>query len=330
LPDYKKRIFSLGIGRLKGPPLGGISLRTLRSVVQHVFFAIFTYGGRFNVYLGASIPCLACPYVPGCGGICYIRMLQSPAYGFGMAWPALVSDRGLQGLAAFLLFLALLLIFGKSWCGWICPFGLFQDWVAWVRKKLGVREAEFSERTKLYLKRLKEAILIYAALTPILISLGWVHPDMTLPFCAICPVKIIMPLFAGDATWLRLDFTNQVLLTLSAILIFFTGLTLVGTFFKTRFFCLICPMSALMHLFRPLFLLRLSKEPKACLGCATCRRVCPVDMDSSYGQRKKEIQDSGCQGCLTCSDNCSSDGALNLKFGPWAVFKSSRRHSSSL
>jgi MinD superfamily P-loop ATPase len=92
---------------------------------------------------------------------------------------------------------------------------------------------------------------------------------------------------------------------------------------------LICPMSALIGIFRFLSIIRLIKEPRACRGCGTCRRVCPVDLDASYRSRnRRRIQDSGCQGCFVCAESCSSDGSFSVKLGPLTFFKSSRKYAS--
>lgn len=313
----------------------------LRLISQHVFFFILTFSGRLGISLGPSLPCLSCPYVTGCGGVCYLRMLQSPMGGLGMNLAVLFTQRGLQALAAFGLFVVLVALFGQSWCGWTCPFGLLQDYAARLRNKLRIREAILSDRAMFTIKIFKCIFFVYLLIIPVLITLGLAHSDLTLPYCAICPVKLIMPLITGDPTYLNLDFTNSVLLTESVVLIVFSGLVLVGMFFKTRFFCLICPMSLLISLFRPIFLLRLIKEPAACLGCGNCRRVCPTTIDKSAPLSNdlklstKHIDAvrgfaKSCQGCFNCAQCCSTEGSLGIKFGPKVIFRASRSYAAKL
>jgi polyferredoxin len=249
----------------------------------------------------------------------------------GMSLPMLFSLRGVEALACFFLFALLVIPIGQSWCGWICPFGLFQDYLGRLRKLLGIREAELAPGAMRKLKIAKYVVFLYLLLTPVMITMGLAHSDLALPFCSICPVKVLMPLFALDASWIRIDATNGVLLAVSVILMVLSGVTLAGCFMKERLFCLVCPMPVAIRLLKPLFLLRLAKEPGACHGCGTCRRVCPVRMAASYDERKKsDIQALGCQGCFSCAEKCASDGALAIKFGPWTVFRSSRKRSASL
>ncbi|MDR2422126.1 MAG: 4Fe-4S binding protein [Deltaproteobacteria bacterium] len=297
-------------------------------MTQHLSFVVLTYGGRLGINLGNGVPCLSCPYVPTCGGVCYLRFLQNPLGGLALPWPLVFTQRGLVALGVFISFLLLVAIFGQSWCGWLCPFGLLQDWISSLRRKLGIREAAFSKKATRALKFFKYFLLAYLLSAPILIVKRILPADLSPPFCSICPAKILMPLFAGDATWLSLDFTNDFLLVASVLLLVLTGLTLVGAFYKERMFCLICPMSALIGFFKFLAIFRLTKEPLACQGCGTCRRVCPVDLDASYQNRDRpRVQVSGCQGCFTCAESCAADGTLSVKFGPLTLFKSSRKRS---
>ncbi|MCP4117726.1 MAG: 4Fe-4S binding protein, partial [Desulfobacteraceae bacterium] len=103
-------------------------------------FIILMYGGRIGIHLGYSLPCLSCPYVAGCGGNCYLMALQHH-WGFGIAFADILGMRGLEVLFKFLVFLVLVSVLSKIWCGWICPFCTFQDWITLLRKKLHVREA---------------------------------------------------------------------------------------------------------------------------------------------------------------------------------------------
>lgn len=88
------------------------------------------------------------------------------------------------------------------------------------------------------------------------------------------------PLFAGDTSYLALNFNN--FFGLSLTLMFVSGGMLVGMFSKERFFCLFYPMLALIHVLKPLTILRLVKEPGACVGCGNCRRACPMDVSEVH------------------------------------------------
>ena len=307
-----------------------VTVRALRWAVQHLSFVILIYGGRFGVNLGSAVPCFACPYVLGCGGYCYLMGLQG-YIGFGMTAAAMSGPHLWTALGWLAVFVLLVAFLGKAWCGWICPFGLIQDWLTALRNKLGVRERLISPKAKAALAPLKYVLLVYLAVIPLLITLGFLPEDFSLPFCSICPGKSLLPLFAGDARYLTLNFNNQVTFWFSLALLIITGIMLVGMFFKDRFFCIFCPMLALIHLLKPLTALRLVKEPSACVGCGNCRRSCPMDIEKVYQERvSQDVQTDECLDCASCAETCPSESALSLKFFKFKLFSSSRAYSAGL
>ena len=295
-----------------------------RLVVQHLFFIVLTYGGRFGLFLGSALPCFSCPFVSGCAGHCYLMGLQG-FIGLGLG-RKLFGAAGLQALGYFVLFVLLVALLGKTWCGWICPFGLLQDWLSMLRKKLGIRQSVISQRMTAGLAWVKYALLVSLLIIPLLITMGLMHPDFQLPFCNICPAKLIMPLFAGDTRYLSLDMTNTITAAFSASLLIITGAMLIGMFFKDRFFCIFCPLLALIHLLKPLNALRLVKSPQNCIGCGACRRVCPMDIEEVYREKeKRDVQAGACLNCGNCVEACASDRALCLKWFGLKLVESSRR-----
>jgi polyferredoxin len=176
------------------------------------------------------------------------------------------------------------------------------------------------------LGRVKYGLLAYLALVPLLVTSGFLHPDFYLPFCNICPAKALMPLFAGEAKYLSLDMTNAVTTVFSASLLVISGAMLAGMFFKDRFFCLFCPLLALIHLLKPLTALRLVKDPGLCRGCGSCRRVCPMGIEEVYGEKeKRDVQTLDCLNCGRCVESCAADRALGLKWLGLKLVESSRR-----
>lgn len=247
--------------------------------------------------------------------------------GFGMTAAAIGGIHMWVALAWLGLFVVLVALLGKLWCGWICPFGLVQDWLTKLRVKLGIRERQFSPKIKKIMSPIKYILLVYLVAIPPLVTMGLLHGDLRLPFCNICPAKLLMPLFAADPDNLTLNLNNEVALALSSLLLIITGLMLVGMFFKERFFCIFCPMLALIHLLKPLTALRLVKKPTACIGCGNCRRACPMDIEKVYRERESsDVQSDECLNCTACGEACPSDGAISLKWGKIKLFSSSKAY----
>ena len=302
-----------------------MAVKALRLLTQHSMFLLLTYGGRVGISLGNALPCFSCPYVSGCGGYCYLMALQSGVWGLAMPLSDMLSVRGWEALYYLGLFVLLAALFNKLWCGWVCPFGLVQDWLTMLRQKLGIREARLSWLKRDRLKPVKYILLAYLVIVPLFIAHAGLSKDFGLPFCQICPAKPIMPLFAGITHHLALDLTNTITLVFSILSVGIAGGMLVGMFFKERFFCVFCPMLILIHVLKKISPIRFEKKVSGCLGCGNCHRVCPVDIRDVYEQtNKKDALSEDCMLCLTCAESCPQDQVLTIKFLKWPLFSSSR------
>jgi polyferredoxin len=232
----------------------------------------------------------------------------------------------LGGLAVFV---GLVILLGKSWCGWLCPFGVVQDWLSRIRRLFKIRESEILLNNKQRISMLKYVLLFYLLFLPSLSGFGLLPRDFVLAFCNICVAKLIMPMVTGDLNHWILGASGGARYIYAVILLLLTGSMSIGMFFKDRFFCLFCPMLAIIDLLRPFHILRLAKDPSACRGCGNCRRNCSMDNQTIYLERvKKRVYDPDCLGCFTCSEGCASDDSLSVRFGPLTLFSSSRRYSS--
>ena len=230
----------------------------------------------------------------------------------------------------FVLFLLFFIPLSKLWCSWVCPFCLFQDWVTWIRKKLGIREMIFTRKTRASLKPIKYVLLALLVAIPLAIANLNLHPDWALPFCQICPAKPILPLFTGDLSHFHLDFTNKVTLSFTATAMVITGGFLAGIFFKERFFCIFCPLLALMHLCRKLSPVRFQKQVQTCIGCGNCERMCPVDISNVHLEKKrKDVLTEDCMGCMSCAESCPGDGTLSFRLLGFPLFSSSRAYMAN-
>lgn len=296
-----------------------------RELTQAASFLLLTYGGRVGIHLGFALPCFSCPYVNGCGGYCFLMLFQRVGI-FGLAaYDQLFTYSGLRNLMWFLVFALLCLLLSKLWCGWICPFGTVQDLLSALRRRLGVREVELSERVRAAIRPVKYVFLGIIIALPFLLLLEFLPEDCFILFCKICPAHPLMPLFAGDERRLGLDYTNVTTLVLSVLNLTFAGITVVGAFFKDRFFCLVCPMLPLIQLFGRFSPFRFLKRAGRCSGCGNCRRVCPMAISSVHEARADgAVMETDCILCTECVQACPAEGALRVDGGANTLLHSSR------
>jgi polyferredoxin len=235
--------------------------------------------------------------------------------GFGMSIQNLIGFEGLRALAYLLLFILLVALLGKLWCGFICPFGLLQDWITYLRRFLKIPEGKISPPTLKALGKIKYILLAWLMVAPVFITAGLLPGDLYLPFCSICPGKPILPLFAGEVQYFAIDKSNAVTLVVTFLSVFIAGATIAGVFLRPRLFCTFCPLLALIHILKPLNLPLLKKDTLLCHGCGTCARGCPMDVNKVYrDEGAADVQTSDCINCGECVASCPAEGSLSLRY----------------
>ena len=294
-----------------------------RSIIQILAFFLFVYGGYFMIHVGQNLPTFACPYDTGSPGTCYLIVLQHSLH---TSWSQLFSYRGLGILSGFISFLLFFIIFNKAWCGFFCPLGTLQDWITRLRKLTLSRYVRYDEISFKRLKIIKYIFLLIIILTPLGMSnsffgLPEIPHSLGSPFCQICPARTILPLFTGDTSQVFIDFTSTTTIVMSGLAILFMAIFFVGSFFKKRFFCFFCPMSALQFLFSRIGILRMTKDGSKCTRCGNCARVCDMgiiqiaeDITSNF------IVKDDCMMCFKCVEACPEEGALDVKVLNMKIF----------
>jgi polyferredoxin len=183
-------------------------------------------------------------------------------------------------------------VFGRTICGWLCPFGLIQELLAKIPVPL-LSKSRLTQRASL----VKYGVL---AITVILIPLGIALADQPpLPFfCAwLCPVGTLeagIPLVLAQerlAATLGWQFIWKI-----AILV----IILVACAFIYRPFCrFLCPLGALYSFFNRFALLRYRVDPARCIDCGACVEVCKMDI--------RTVSDRECIQCGACVSHCEQN-----------------------
>lgn len=244
---------------------------------------------------GVCVPVLNCYSCPAAVGACPIGTLQHSfaALRFristGVIQPGLYA-LGLLGIVGSLI--------GRFPCGWFCPFGLLQELLHKIPgPKLGI------PKILNYLKYAILALTVFILPAVILDAVGYGETW----FCKwICPAGTLeagLPLVAANA-----DIRSQI------GLLFIWKVALLAAFVlwmivSMRPFCrTVCPLGAFLGLFNKVSLLRLTVDSDRCLGCGSCSRVCPVDLDVP-----KQPNSPECIRCLKCVKACEV-GCLDYQF----------------
>ncbi len=296
--------------------LDGVELERGRFWTQLAAFVLLVYGGFLAVDVSTYLPTFACAFVgAGRGGTCYLYPLQHQT---NMPLAQFAGGRGIGVAVGFGTFLVLFLLLNKSWCGFVCPLGTLQDWISRARSGLRVRYGSFAATTSRRVGRVKYVLLALLVLLPLgmansVFGLPKLSHEWATPFCMVCPSRTILPLFAGDTSQLAVSFASAPKTALTGLGMAFTGVFLAGAFFKRRFFCLLCPMSALHYLCGKLAFLRLTKEGQKCTRCGNCARVCDVGIrEIADDVESRNIVQEDCMMCFKCVGACPEEGCLRV------------------
>ncbi len=247
------------------------------------------------------------------------------------------------GLA--LVTIALTVIIGRVWCGWICPLGSLLEWVSF--KKARKRAGQISPHWRLvkyFLLATSLALALFGSLTllafdPIAIFTRTLTTAI-LPALYYAINAIEKVLYQVDFLTPALDsFESVVRGTLVpveqpafaqslAIAALFTGLIALNLL-AHRFWCrYLCPLGGLLGLLSKISLFRPLISSK-CTECTRCAMVCkPGAVDTSPGSF--HIMPSECTVCLDCFSNCKPGDiqfGFSLKPAPRQEFNLSRRQA---
>jgi len=269
----------------------------IRWAIMISAFILLVYGGRFfTLTNNIALPVFNCPY--NLDAVIEGSCLYITEWSDYLTSSNILADLG----KLFLMYGATaigILLFGKLWCGYVCPFGLIQEVLYKIRNFFGLRTITLTQKHKDYLKVIK-----YGLLVMFVVGLG---------FCEICPVRFVIPPLNGIATRIEVGIISSILVL---------GIAL----FSERFFCRICPLGAFIGLFHKITPWRIKKNCTSCTSCGICYEVCPMDIKEIYTEREKEdVTDSDCIFCNKCIENCPEKEALSLSFGPHKIYKSSRK-----
>jgi MauM/NapG family ferredoxin protein len=245
----------------------------------------------------------------------------------GFLWINFLSGPFFHAFLLSLIPMLLTLVFGRFFCGWVCPFGSLNQFFTWLGDRRGRKKMPV-KRAPLRLKYLLLVILLVASLFASQL-LGWLDPfalltrssaSVLLPganFLAQHALqsgaqnkglgsKIVKPLY---------DFSRRTLLTVrqrtflqpAVIGLLFFSLLLLNLR-RRRFFCnTLCPLGAVYGFLAKYSLVSLPLNDK-CRKCGACSNHCTY-----YGSPFQDYFKSECVLCLNCLNDCPF-AAIDVRF----------------
>ena len=283
--DKKHQTISHLLARWRGWIQAGAALLTNLHLPN--FFKGSLYQGAGKTVCVPGLNCYSCP---AASGACPIGSFQAVVGSSKFRFSYYITG--------FLILLGVLL--GRFICGFLCPFGWFQELLHKIpTKKLSTKKL----KPLTYLKY--AVLLVMVVLLPAFLvnDVGMGDPF----FCKyLCPAGILeggIPLSLADdgirasLGWL-FTWKNCILL----------GVVVLSVFFYRPFCKWLCPLGAFYGLCNRISICRLQVDSGRCTACGACSRACRMDVDVFRTPNHAE-----CIRCGDCAAACPH-GAITRVF----------------
>lgn len=213
-------------------------------------------------------------------------------------------DFTITALFAVLPIAVIYLVFGRAFCGWVCPMDFLFEVVDKIR---GDRQWTMDDRIKRISPKVGYVILFGLLVVSGLISI---------------------PFFTNYISHLTNFFrflTGSVFIALNlpaepAVLAFSGGMIflLLGfEYFFPRFWCrVLCPVGKTYGLFNKVSLLKLKFMEGECGECNLCDQMCYMNVKIARNIDRPGLRDTNCIYCGRCVEGCETKGRLiKMKIG---------------
>lgn len=252
-----------------------------RYIIQIIFFVFISYIAIKHLVIGGGPARSAtvhayCPFGA-------IESLYSNVVHGTFVWKITFSSY-------ILLFAVIVIgiIFGKGFCGWICPFGSLQEWIRMLGAKLTKRKKSLLPAAVDEKMRYLKYGVVLLILIPTYITGRMVFENYD-PFVAFFH-------FGKNIT--RHLMPGYIIL----------GVVIVFSLFIGRFWCrYFCPLGAVLGLINKISLFKIKRDSGTCTDCGLCDRKCPVDIPLA---NRDKIKSAECIACLESEQACPEKGAL--------------------
>ncbi len=226
--------------------------------------------------------------------------------------------------AGFIAVLVLTSLFGRVYCSAICPLGIMQDMVSWIRKKT-------KKKTHRYKYGKPHHFWRYGFLAlPVFILLAG---GSLIGINLLDPYSIFGRIFSDLGQPVYLWINNRLAGILESMNVYFLypedllpgrGLTYLipsimlalvvwFSFTRGRLYCnTVCPVGTLLGLLSRVSVFRIKMIESRCTKCAKCVFACKascIDMKNLY------VDFSRCVGCFNCLEVCPEDAIKYLPAG---------------
>ncbi|MBI9096494.1 MAG: 4Fe-4S binding protein [Sphaerochaeta sp.] len=255
-------------------------VQTWRSRIQIGFFVLVAYitvvnglgemGVVLPAFLGGASLHAICPF----GGVVSFWNLVTLG--------TLVKKVHESSVVLAVLGLFLAILFGPVICGWICPFGTFQEWIGKLGRKI------FKKKYNHFINTRLDKVLQYTRY----LVLIWVS------YMTVVSGKLIFQDY--DPYYALFNFWSGEVAISGFILL---GLVMLLSLLVERPFCkYACPYGAFLGIFNLFRVFKIRRTEATCISCNACTKACPMNIDVATDN---VVRDHQCISCMKCTSEAA-------------------------
>ena len=182
-------------------------------------------------------------------------------------------------------------LFGRFFCGWLCAFGSFGEFLYSATSKL-FKKKKITPQVDGILKYFKYVVLAF------IVFVFW--SGMVSTASILSPWDSFGRMFSFVVGQNGFTF-NFALPAITIGLVLLAGI-IAGSIYVERFFCrYMCPLGAFFAVTSKLRILKIKKPTQHCGSCRVCTNNCPMGIEL---YKKEKITSGDCISCLKCTTVC--------------------------
>jgi ferredoxin len=201
--------------------------------------------------------------------------------------------------AGFFILLAVILgsfIIGKSFCAYICPFGLLSEKLGDAGDKIFRRKLALPPWLDYPLRSLKYLLLGFFVYSIFFMMSGpAIEAFLDSPYNLVSDIKMYY-FFAHISR---------------AALVVIVVLFFLSIIIRNAWCRYLCPYGALLGVLSLISPSKIERNEETCIECGECAKACPSRIKVN---EKKRVYSDECIGCLHCADACPVADTLSLNW----------------
>ncbi|MGB4594334.1 MAG: 4Fe-4S binding protein [Anaerolineaceae bacterium] len=199
-----------------------------------------------------------------------------------------------SSLILMIIGLVMALFAGPIFCGWVCPLGTFQEWIAKLGKKF------FKKRYNHFIPNIIDKVLRYLRYVVLIWVVYMTAKSLTLVFANVDPYFALFNFWSSEVA-------------IGGLIVL--GLTIIASLFVERPWCkYACPYGAVQGVFNLFRISKLRRNTTTCINCKACDNACPMNIEISTAS---VVRDHQCISCMECtsSAHCPVPATVDFVIG---------------